>query len=375
MPTSHAVVAAALGVAAIGVILLKRHGARKLASELGTLNLASDLSALVWAADIMSEHEATHSLSSLTLADAIRLYAQGRPKLLTRLKQLGVQPLSRRQAVANLVGKRAGLKAWRGDNIIKPSDVMPINLSYPGLVQIYSDPPIYAIPDFLPAAMCDEIIARARSDLRASHLSSNRERAFDTSKRRSRSCWFNPEELRGVSDRMRKLAPEVEDRRGAQRVLHYEQGDFFKRHMDKWLHTEELKASYDAQGKCIGDPQQITQRVCVLFCYLCDCDDGGGSTRFTEIDLAPIKPRRGLAIVHFPAAWKSLDLDLRTYHESLPVRADEKWILTTHWISRPCGYVMGSHETQALYPEHYADDDMRPQDASRLPFKGAGPVL
>lgn len=138
--------------------------------------------------------------------------------------------------------------------------------------------------------------------------------------RKSQSSWFNPNELPSVTERLARVSPSFSDRVGAQRVLRYGPGDFFGRHMDKWLHTPELREAYDEHGRCVN--REVLQRVGILFCYLNDCMEGG-ATRFTEIPLPPIKPRQGLAVIHFPTSFPSLDLDYRTYHESLPA-ADEK---------------------------------------------------
>lgn len=77
------------------------------------------------------------------------------------------------------IPSRALWSAWAGNHRrptsqfqalrVTPEDlrgVMPLDLNYPGLICIHKDPLIFAIPDFLPADVCDEIIRRARSDLR-----------------------------------------------------------------------------------------------------------------------------------------------------------------------------------------------------------------
>ena len=100
----RAQVAAALAgtcVAVVGILLVMR---RRRATKVQ----ASDLCATICAAGIMNQSEAMQFLSSLTLSEAIDLYSKGRPKLLAKLKSCGVQPLSRRQAVANVVGKSVG---------------------------------------------------------------------------------------------------------------------------------------------------------------------------------------------------------------------------------------------------------------------------
>ena len=61
----------------------------------------------------------------------------------------------------------------------------------------------------------------------------------------------------------------------------------------------------------------------------------GGATRFTQLGL-DVRPRRGMAVVHFPAfrdaasgAWRR---DLRTLHEGAEA-IDDKWLIAT-WMWR-----------------------------------------
>ena len=82
-----------------------------LGAGLGGLSMdESELSHLLRAAGVDPSESA---FSQLTLSDLTALYAQGRPGFLKYLAAtLKVQPLSRRQKVANAIGKRSGVTAW-----------------------------------------------------------------------------------------------------------------------------------------------------------------------------------------------------------------------------------------------------------------------
>ena len=68
-------------------------------------------------------------------------------------------------------------------------------------------------------------------------------------------------------------------------------------------------------------------RLATIFTYLNDVDEGG-CTYFPEIDLN-IKPKKGTAVIHFPADVNFRE-DERTLHQGMPA-VDDKWLLTT-WV-------------------------------------------
>ena len=108
-------------------------------------------------------------------------------------------------------------------------------------------------------------------------------------------------------------------------VLRYDSGQFFKPHADVWQH-----------GRWSSGGFTRSTRLATVFVYLNDVGSGG-ETRFTNVcNPAPlvIKPKKGMAVVHFPAR-KDEFFDFRhdwprTEHESAPA-VDEKWIFAT-WM-------------------------------------------
>lgn len=70
-------------------------------------------------------------------------------------------------------------------------------------------------------------------------------------------------------------------------------------------------------------------RLVTIFIYLNDVGHGG-ATRFNQLGIE-IEPRRGMAVIHFPATC-GLELDELTEHEGSSA-VEEKWLLTT-WIWR-----------------------------------------
>ena len=237
-------------------------------------------------------------------------------------------------------------------------DLLPLNLRYPGLRCVHKQPYIFLIDGFLPAETCNEIRARAATDLRMSLMEDRHDAEF----RRSSCTHFNPTELPCVAERMAALCPAFSAHVYSQRVIRYGAGDFIGAHSD-------LLSTASYAGLRCTEPDEFrsgrkTQVMARVFCYLTDCDAGGG-THFHETALPPLQPRRGLACVFLQAHLSTFDAAPRLSHTGCPA-VDEKFLLDTGWYSRDFGVVAGTSETHLLYP-----DARLP---SEIPFKGDGPV-
>lgn len=224
---------------------------------------------------------------------------------------------------------------------------MPIDTMYPQLRRVHTEPLIYVIDNFMPDSMCDEIVRRARNDLRKSLVSEGRVVKQNIKLRVSSCSHFNPGELPTLNRRMDKLAPKFAAHKGNARVVAYEPGEYFMRHRDYY------------------DNAHI-ERIAILFVYL--SSGRGGASNFTDISLPPIHPLKGRAVLHFPVFLPTLKPDVRTFHESQPA-VDPKYILTTFWLSHELGFPSATQETVRLYPDIY-DPKVAFPDAHRLPLKG-----
>ena len=67
--------------------------------------------------------EGHDGLASTTVNTLLEALDDGRPKLLKKLKELGLEPLSARQKVANLVGRFARTGRFDGENAKSESDI------------------------------------------------------------------------------------------------------------------------------------------------------------------------------------------------------------------------------------------------------------
>jgi len=98
-------------------------------------------------------------------------------------------------------------------------------------------------------------------------------------------------------------------------VLNYKNGQQFKAHTD----------GFDGPTSACGFLD--SGRIATVFCYLNDVPEGG-TTLFTKLGLE-IRPKRGLAVIHFPMSLELIEDDRTEHQGSLAI--DEKWILTT-WV-------------------------------------------
>ncbi|KAL7488389.1 hypothetical protein ACHAW6_013973 [Cyclotella cf. meneghiniana] len=213
---------------------------------------------------------------------------------------------------ANVLGSQANI---RGIDHLGPFH--RINLDYPGLKQIHRNPDIYAVENFLTADECDRIVAKARPHLSPClvYKEEGDENSVQDPWRTSTNTNLPRAEVPSVVDKITSLGCCSIEQLEILQVLNYKKGQQFK------PHTDGFSGPYSACGF-----EQST-RLATVFCYLNDVSEGG-STYFPLIDL-DIKPKKGRAIIHFPADINMRE-DKRTLHQGKPA-IDEKWLLTT-WV-------------------------------------------
>ena len=101
-------------------------------------------------------------------------------------------------------------------------------------------------------------------------------------------------------------------------VGHYTKGGFYKSHHDALdVHTKLGEGFVQTRG----------QRIITVLIYLNNVKKGG-RTYFNNLDIR-IKPRKGMALVFFPA-FLDREIDERTLHTAEEV-IDEKWV-TQLWV-------------------------------------------
>ena len=192
-----------------------------------------------------------------------------------------------------------------------------INLDYPGMRQVHSDPDIFLIDNFLSDAECDLLQAKALPHLQPSLVKNADTGALEENPSRTNmDCNIPQREAPSIVDKILH-ATNGNDARQLEilQVLRYQKGQQFRPHTD----------GFEGPVTACGFHQ--SGRLVTFFCYLNDVDHGG-HTHFTQLDLR-IAPRKGMAVCFFPNTM-GLEEDVRTEHEG-SVAIDPKWLLVT-WV-------------------------------------------
>ncbi|KAM7251298.1 hypothetical protein ACFE04_023181 [Oxalis oulophora] len=190
-------------------------------------------------------------------------------------------------------------------------------------------------PNFATAEQCQNIIKRAKENLKPSTLALRKgETAESTKNTRTSSGTFlsASEEETGSLDLVEKKIAKVTmipvTHGEAFNVLRYEIGQKYDSHYDAFNPTE-----YGPQ---------LSQRVASFLLYLSDVEEGGETMFPFENDERPpnydyktcvglkVKPRRGDGLL-FYSLFQNGTIDKLSVHGSCPVIRGEKWV-ATKWI-------------------------------------------
>eukprot|EP00802_Teleaulax_amphioxeia_P022507 Tamp_22961.p1 GENE.Tamp_22961~~Tamp_22961.p1 ORF type:complete len:320 (+),score=59.05 Tamp_22961:3-962(+) len=263
-----------------------------------------------------------------------------------------------------------------------------INLSFPGVQMVREEPFVFVIHDFVSAAECDMLISMIRSSQQQPSATASAQ----VERRTSTSMYPKPDEVQWLRERMAAATNVGKDQLEPTKMTQYTRGAFFAKHSDASFLNEKMWAFAaklaDVHDDGVQDPCSWPSRFCTLFIYLNDVESGGctcfrwldgsdsmpGAAIFeqsiaglptspptnpvhpannlanrqstgthqvnahsppTKEQTSPtnkedlvIKPRAGMAVVHFPTT--SLEAhcipDPRTMHES-EIADDTKFIV------------------------------------------------
>jgi len=209
-----------------------------------------------------------------------------------------------------------------------------INHRWPGLQLISTNPLIFLVPNLLSKETCEAIIKKGTDGLRPSTMARGRyqgralQQAFKETVRDSFDCKMHWDECRGIQQILSGVLDMPVENFEPPKVIRYQTGQQFERHLDGFPTKQPRGSSYD--------PQPYGNRVVAAIVYLNDVESGG-ETVFTEamVDGKPlaITPKQGCGVIHFPCFLPSMDhwqrgaRDERTYHRGAPAMG-EKWIMT-----------------------------------------------
>ena len=193
--------------------------------------------------------------------------------------------------------------------------------SYPGVRLLHRDPDVFAVDDFFSVQECAILLSLGRESdkLRRDEVVGDADCAdCDHYRTSSSRLVFSTQIPPETPAKIEKLLMASRTRLEHMKVLHYQQGEYYKPHTD------------GSTGGSSHSGFENSTRLATLFVYLNDVEQGG-ETAFPQLDLS-IKPRAGMAVVHFPTSYDKVGDD-RTEHTSLPVLKGEKFLFVT-WLWR-----------------------------------------
>jgi len=186
-----------------------------------------------------------------------------------------------------------------------------VNMDFPNVQKGCSDPPLYAIKNFLSEEECKTMIDLASPHLIQSIVTDEKEYVSDT--RTSSTYFYTRETSLWLAERVSKLFNISIEQQEYPQITRYVKGQFYKAHYDHFdISTENGRKNTEIKG----------QRIATILIYLNTPSEGGG-TNFKKMGFR-VKPNTGSALIFFPC---TLDgrYDPLTLHESEEA-VDEKWV-------------------------------------------------
>ncbi|CAL1126628.1 unnamed protein product [Cladocopium goreaui] len=199
-----------------------------------------------------------------------------------------------------------------------------INLAYPGLEMVRSQPDIFLVHDFFSATQCERLIRKAQQgDAMVPAGVFSPQGLKRSESRTSSQCLCPQREVPSLLHKVVELLGCPSRHLEACQIIRYEAGQFFAPHGD-----------FSSNGTRSSAGFVDCARLATLFVYLNDVERGGETDFPNAAPPLRVTPSRGLAVVHFPASLDYVSDARRTRHQSLPA-VDEKWIFATWMWSGP----------------------------------------
>jgi prolyl 4-hydroxylase len=201
-----------------------------------------------------------------------------------------------------------------------------VNPAYPGLRILNTTPPIFAVEEFLTDEECNFLIESAKDSFGPAPVVGKGAGEVSPS-RTSSTCYLAREDL---PDLLRKVSILT-----GKPIGHCELPQ-----VGRYLPTQQYLQHYDAFDLSTEDGRRFAsnggQRTVTVLIYL-NTVSQGGATRFPVIDL-DIQPRRGMALIFFPATIDGL-LDKQALHAALPAiepkYVSQVWIRQSEYSGQP----------------------------------------
>uniref|UniRef100_A0A6U0TVS1 Fe2OG dioxygenase domain-containing protein n=1 Tax=Eucampia antarctica TaxID=49252 RepID=A0A6U0TVS1_9STRA len=201
-----------------------------------------------------------------------------------------------------------------------------VNPEYPGLRVVNQNPPIFAVDNFLTPAECDFLIYAAQDSLGPAPVVGKGSGEVSSS-RSSSTCYLAREDLPGYIRKVTLLTGKPFQHCELPQVGRYLPTQQYLQHFDAFDLSSEDGRRFASNGG---------QRTITILVYLNDVSTGG-NTVFPRLNIQ-VQPRRGMALVFFPATVDGT-LDKMTLHAALPAvdvkYVSQVWIRQTNYDGVP----------------------------------------
>jgi prolyl 4-hydroxylase len=194
-----------------------------------------------------------------------------------------------------------------------------VHPQYPGLQMLHANPPVFCVENFLTPYECDFLI-NAASDCFTPAPVVGKGAGEVSSSRTSSTCYLAREDLPDYLRKVSLLTGKPVEHCELPQVGRYLPTQQYLQHFDAFDLSNEDGRRFAANGG---------QRTVTVLVYLNDVSEGG-QTAFPALNLE-IKPKRGMAVVFFPATVDGL-LDKMALHAALPAAEGHVKYVSQVWI-------------------------------------------
>lgn len=198
------------------------------------------------------------------------------------------------------------------DRPLVPPIYNGINPNYPGAQLLHAHPPIFCVHNFLSAAECEFLIHHATDAFGPAPVVGRGSGEVSPS-RTSSTCYLAREDLPEYMRKITLLTGKPPEHCELPQVGRYYPSQQYLQHFDAFDLSHEDGIRFASNGG---------QRTITVLTYLNDVPRGG-STSFPNLNIE-VRPKRGMALVFFPATLDGL-LDKMALHAALPA-VDVKYV-------------------------------------------------
>jgi len=198
------------------------------------------------------------------------------------------------------------------DRPLVPPIYNGINPNYPGAQLLHAHPPIFCVHNFLSAAECEFLIHHATDAFGPAPVVGRGSGEVSPS-RTSSTCYLAREDLPEYMRKITLLTGKPPEHCELPQVGRYYPSQQYLQHFDAFDLSHEDGVRFASNGG---------QRTITVLTYLNDVPRGG-STSFPNLNIE-VRPKRGMALVFFPATLDGL-LDKMALHAALPA-VDVKYV-------------------------------------------------